>query len=337
MAAAERIYRWTDEDGTVHYSDKIPPDKVDRGHTRITDTGIAVESVPPTKTLEERLREEELERLRIQQQRLIEQQAEADKVLLRTYRSPDDLVMAREGKLAGIDALIGVARNHIRRQQEWLMDLYAEAADLERAGKPVPEHVRDSIQKSEATIREAYAGIIEQEQQKQDIREAFDRDLKRYRQLAGLPDDRMPARTLGASETFDRESIPNLVTCSDRTRCDALWRLARDFVGQQATTPIRMTRDNLIVTATPRKPDEIGLILSRIRDREGDGAVLFLDVQCQARRGDSQECLDPRAAVLLRSFREALGRTPASHATPSTQSPPADQGADTFIGKQVQQ
>lgn len=318
-SSAGQIYRWTDEDGSVHYSDKIPPAKVDRGHTKFTDTGVAVEDVPAVKTPEERRREEALERLRRQQQRLIEQQTVADNRLLRTYRSVDDLVMARNGQLAGIDAVIGVARNHIRRQQDWLMDLYAQAADLERAGTPVPGHLRSSIANAEESIRDAYARILKRERQKQEIRESFARDLKRYRKLVGLPKGGAADQGKETADAAAMAELKNLVACADRRECQALWQRAAAFVRSRSTTPVHTAGENLIVTAAPSTPQDISLILTRIEDKDGLGATLFLDVQCLARRRDTKGCHDPRAEALLDEYHRVLTETPA--ATSATAGP----------------
>ena len=153
-ADGPKMFRWVDENGVVHYTDQIPPNEIDKGHAELSKQGVRVDQVPPIQTLEEIQRERELERLRAQQDRLVEQQKAADRVLLRTFRSVDDLLMARDGKLAAIDVVIQVARGNIRRQQDWLRNLRADAANLERAGKPVPQHMTESIGKTERFIRD---------------------------------------------------------------------------------------------------------------------------------------------------------------------------------------
>jgi len=317
VSSAAQIYRWVDEDGSVHYSDKIPPEKVERGHTRFTDTGVAVENVPAVKTPEERQREAALERLRRQQQRLIEQQTAADNRLLHTYRSIDDLILARNGQLAGIDAVIGVARNHIRRQQDWLMDLYAQGADLERAGKPVPGHLRNSIASAEESIREAYARIVKRERQKQEVRESFSRDLQRYRKLVGLRRGRAADQAEETPDTAAMAQLKNLVACAEQHECQALWRRAVAFVQEHSTTPVHTAGEHLLVTAAPSTAQDISLILTRIEDKDGRGATLFLDVQCLARSGNAEACQDHRAETLLEQYHRVLTERSATASAPA--------------------
>ena len=40
--AQAKLYRWVDEDGKVHYSDKVPPQAIQGEHTRLNERGIPV-------------------------------------------------------------------------------------------------------------------------------------------------------------------------------------------------------------------------------------------------------------------------------------------------------
>lgn len=187
-AVAQVFNRWVDDQGNVHYSDVIPPTEIDKGRTLLSPGGVRVDTVPPQKTPEQIQRERELERLRVQQERMREQQRADDRVLLNTFQSVDDLIMTRDRNLSDIDSLIQFKKSNIRRQQDWLTELRKEAADLERSGKPIPDQLNTRIESTEHAIEDTLAAIVEREQQKREIRKKFDRDLERLRQLKRLPD-----------------------------------------------------------------------------------------------------------------------------------------------------
>ncbi len=309
---AAKMFRWVDENGVVHYTDQIPPNQVDKGHAQLTNQGVRVEVVPPAQTIEEIQRERELERLRAQQERLVEQQKAADRVLLRTFRSVDDLLMARDGKLAAIDVVIQVARGNIRRQQEWLRNLRTEAADLERAGKSVPQHVTEGIGKSERYIRESYATIVDREQQKEGVRADFDRDLKRFRQLKDIPEDKAEQ-----PKEPSRLALRNLVTCESSAQCDQYWALAVAYAKAHATTAIQTLGANILITAPPETRDDLSLTLSRIQEKDGAAASIFLDLQCKNQASNDTGCGDERALKVLSAFHDAVTAATAPPPVPA--------------------
>ena len=139
-AQAGKLYRWVDEEGNVHYTDQIPADQVDRSRDELSDKGVRTATVPRAKTKEEREEERRVEQLRAEQQRLIEKQQAADRVLLRTFRSQDDIVMAMGGKLAAISVMIKITQGNIRRHQKKLADLQHQAATSQggAAGNQAP-------------------------------------------------------------------------------------------------------------------------------------------------------------------------------------------------------
>ena len=42
-AGAQKVYRWVDEDGNVHYTESLPPGFKDTGHDVLNERGIVVD------------------------------------------------------------------------------------------------------------------------------------------------------------------------------------------------------------------------------------------------------------------------------------------------------
>ena len=175
----------------MHYTDTLPPAQAGRGYSEINDRGIVVGTTAPPKTPEDIQREEELKKLRDAADRAKKQQEAADRVLLQTFRSVDDMIMARDGRLASIDVLVQVTRSNIRRQQD-LLRVCLRCARMRPTWSARASPSRSSqttvSDKTELAIQDAYSDILDREQQKQEIYATFAADLKRFRQLKGLPE-----------------------------------------------------------------------------------------------------------------------------------------------------
>lgn len=309
-AQAGKMYRWVDAEGNTHYTDKIPADQVDRSRQELSDKGIRTATVPRAKTKEEVEEERRLEQLRAEQQRLIEKQQAEDRVLLRTFRSEDDMMMARDGKLAAIDVMIKVTQGNIRRHQKKLADLQHQAATQERAGKAAPTALVNNIDSTLRTINEAYAGIERREQEKSAIRQTFDQDLKRFQELKNL--DRKPAET--EAEELAADSLPNLFRCPDPQSCDEAWTRAETFVRKNATTPMQMLSDNIIMTAAPAEERDISITVSRLDNQESGRTVLFMDLFCKDTPVGKEHCQSDRVSSIRQEFRPAVEATDGKQA-----------------------
>ena len=296
-----RLYRWVDEAGAVHYTDTLPPAQAERGHAEMSEKGLVVDTTEAAKTPEELQREEEAKRTRLAAERAKKEQEAADQMLLRTFGSVDDMIMARDGNLASVDAMIRLTRGNIRRQQDLLRKLRADAADLERTGKPIPPHLGNAIGNSEKSIREAYAAIVEREQQKQEIRARSARDTKRYRQLKNISEAAKAEQEEGADTKLN-----NLVPCTGAAACDQLWARASAYVRQHATTAVQASGPNIMMTAPPTGDDDVNLTLSRIPDKQGSGATLFLDAECKPALNGDSTCKSPAAQRILDGFSAAV-------------------------------
>jgi len=300
-AQGSQLYRWVDEQGNVNYTDKIPASQSEKGHIELSEDGMRVRTVAPAKTAEQIQRERELERLRAQQQRLIDQQKAEDRVLLRTFRNTDDLIMVRDGKLSALDVMIQVTKGNVRRQQDWLTHLRAEAADLERAGEPVTDRLQDRIAAAERSLNQAMGTILERERQKQEIRETFARDLKRFQQLQDITEEAPQEQ-----QSQQPSELANLIECRDKAECERMWQQALGYLRQHATVPIETAGDDVAMTQPPLSIKDIALTVSRIWDQNRSSAVIFLDLQCRSYNTSADACRTEPRRDILNAFRSTL-------------------------------
>jgi hypothetical protein len=80
-AETERVYKWVDEDGQIHYGDSIPPEFSDLPKQVLNDHGITVDHLEGRKTPEQLAAEKQARELALQK----ELQNRADQALLQTY------------------------------------------------------------------------------------------------------------------------------------------------------------------------------------------------------------------------------------------------------------
>ena len=92
-------YKWVDDKGIVHYSDKMPADAVNRGHIELDKQGVLIKKTDAALSADEvRKRAADAERQR-QEAKEREVLARRDRALLASYTREEDLVVARSRAL----------------------------------------------------------------------------------------------------------------------------------------------------------------------------------------------------------------------------------------------
>lgn len=109
----------------------------------------------------------------------------ADRVLLATFSSVDDMELARDGRLAAIESQIRLTENQIEKLETNLASIIKNAADMERQGKTPPERIRDDIASVREQIARNEAFIADKRAEQDAVREEFAADIARFRELKG--------------------------------------------------------------------------------------------------------------------------------------------------------
>lgn len=294
-----KLYKWVDETGKTHYTDKLPPEQAQKSRSELSKEGIEINRVDRAKTPEEVAREKELERLRKERERLIEKQKAEDRVLLRTFRSEDDIIMAMEGKLTAIDVMIGITKSNINQSKMQLTDMQSRAASLERIGKTPPKKLLRDITSTRKQLKNNYASIISKEKDKEAIKNKTDADLKRFRELQKLNTKR-PTEIKRKTRTSQLDYV---VPCSTTAICDTYWEKGKEYALKHATTKVELTSDSVIMTATPKQDNGISITLSRISSDESNNEHIFFDLQCKDSKKGKELCKGEEVQKIKNGFK----------------------------------
>lgn len=110
--AQASLYRWVDDDGKVHFSDKVPPAMAQKGHTSLNKNGIESEKVSSSEELkkeaEEANKKQEVLAEMTESKKAEAEQKRKDDQLLALYDSREELVSVFQKKLSLIDRSIGI-------------------------------------------------------------------------------------------------------------------------------------------------------------------------------------------------------------------------------------
>ena len=182
-AVAERMFKWTDNEGQVHYGNRIPPEFARTERREINERGRTVKVYEAAKTPEEIATAKKAAALESRKKALDEKQAIHDHSLLATYASEQDMQLARDGKVASIEALLQLTSSRIVSMKQRLLGLTEEAATYERSGKQLPGFLERQIKNLRAQITKNDVFVKEKAQELEDLNRQFDTDISRYIEL----------------------------------------------------------------------------------------------------------------------------------------------------------
>lgn len=174
-AADARMYRYQDDNGQMVISNTVPQEATVRGYEILNSRGRVVERVAPAPTEEELAAREAEERRRAAEA----EQREADRALLRRFSHPDEAIRAMHRKIRELESLNQLKRGNISVIVSQLDSEQSRAADLERAGREVPDTTLQRIDRLQSQIQDIEREIEAQNREIEAIRDAYLQDIER--------------------------------------------------------------------------------------------------------------------------------------------------------------
>ena len=297
---AKKLYRWVDEKGNVTFSDQVPPDQVQHKRETLNEKAEVLQVLDKARTPEELAQQKRLEDLRKEQDKIIAKQAAADKVLLATYRTLDDLNRALENKMALLDGKRRVIESNKQRFEQQLVQQQQQAANLERNAQKVPEKLLKDIASTQQQIESIQQELARHELERQAVEREFKADITRFEFLAkgqNDSDSETKESTLAASNANNEIG---LFICQDAEHCEKAWKIATEFVHQNSTTGRDVETEKLVMSAAPVNDQDFSLSISKLT--QGNTQQIFLDIRCKSSNIGRELCGSEKAQAIRRSF-----------------------------------
>jgi hypothetical protein len=183
----DRVYKVVDEDGQIFYGDTIPPEYSDRPKEVLNEHAVTVDHLEGRKTEEQLVAEAKARELEMQK----ELQLRADKALLATYLSVEEIVMHRDRRIELFQAQSRVTELYLRNLERRLTKLKREAAKYrpysEDPDAPlISEDLVADINETQSTIARHQKNLLKFQEDEAQMVARFEGDINRFKALKGL-------------------------------------------------------------------------------------------------------------------------------------------------------
>ncbi|MGD8524953.1 MAG: hypothetical protein PVJ63_01795 [Thioalkalispiraceae bacterium] len=185
-ASQAAVKCWKNKEGVRECGQAVPPEYSQQRIEILNSKGVVVKVIERAKTPEELEEFRRQEKLRKAREREKAAQKRRDLILLQTYTTEKDLLLARKQNLRAVEGIISITNSNTSTLKENLKVLEKRAADFERAGEQPPEDLLKDMENLKSQIRDNEEFISKKVQALQETEKKFDADLKRFRELKGI-------------------------------------------------------------------------------------------------------------------------------------------------------
>ena len=153
FAAQAKMYKWVDEEGQMHFGDKIPPQYQVKAHDELNSSGVVTQHRKAAKTVEEKAEEYRLERERKKVALELKRKQQRDRVLLDTYTTERDLVVARDSRIEAIESQINLAETIINDSNKKLEALEKKITQIKASNRDVPPDLYKKVDSESQQVK----------------------------------------------------------------------------------------------------------------------------------------------------------------------------------------
>ena len=147
-----KMYKWVDEKGQMHFGDSIPVKYQLKAHDEINESGVVVKRNSAAKTAEERRIERQLAKKSEAALEKEKKKKQRDRVLLDTYTTERDLLLARDSRLDAVGSQIKLADSIVRDSNKKIASLEKRVLIIEKSNREVPADLYKQIEGQQQQI-----------------------------------------------------------------------------------------------------------------------------------------------------------------------------------------
>lgn len=185
------VYRWTDNEGVMHYGDRIPPEFAATGHTVLNKQGIEIDRIDGEKTAEEKAEQKRRAELIAEQRKTRDAALLRDKVLLSTYLSIDEIEALRDRRIELVAGQIRVTQIYLDNLREKILKLEKEAQrfspySTNANARPIDEKLSRELSDTLDSIMLYEQNLARSRREQNQLMAKFSADIDRFKELHAL-------------------------------------------------------------------------------------------------------------------------------------------------------
>lgn len=175
-AQGTRVYKWQDEHGNVHYSDRLPASQMASNRQVLNRDGVRIRELDPPPPVAQETAAERQEVLR---------SARRDHALANSFNNENELRRVHEEQLGLIRSSLALARGNADKLEASLADQQDHLDSL--GSQRVPLQIQERVEHTRRMLEEQNNEIVRLEARYDTLLLQQSQELRRYRELAGAP------------------------------------------------------------------------------------------------------------------------------------------------------
>lgn len=196
QAADGTTYKWTDENGVVHYGDHVPARYAKQRTEVLNRQGVTVRVHEAEKTPEQLMEEMRLRQLENEKKAAEAARRAYDRALIDSYASVEEILQTRQRRLNAVDGQIIFTTHHLNQLKNQISTIEAEISRLTERQRnkgiknpSVPKRLTDELEQAVQNHAEYEAILEEQYLDQARIRIKYAEDIERYKMLRGIGEE----------------------------------------------------------------------------------------------------------------------------------------------------
>jgi Domain of unknown function (DUF4124) len=185
---AAKLFRWVDQDGEVHYGDRVPPNEVKLDREELNKYGVTVRALSHELTQQERETLKRQQAIEAAEQQRILAASLRDNVLLSTYLSIGEIEALRNRRKELLDGQIKVTELYLSNLQEKVNELQKDASRFQPYNPdpnapPIPNQLAKELSNSLKSILVYDQTLADTRDKKFKLVSKFNSDIDRFQHL----------------------------------------------------------------------------------------------------------------------------------------------------------
>jgi chromosome segregation ATPase len=190
-ATAQQTYKWVDDKGIVHYTDKLPTEPLNSGATVLNKQAVPIRSIDAPLTPAQRAAKEEEQRRAATAAKAREETERADRALMQSFSSEQEIMDSKARAIAPLEGQIQAAQAYVAQLNIRKTDLEARKAAL--GSKPVPDAIERDLESINDELGKQATLIDTRRQELVQTSAHYDAFALRWSELKGAADAKTSA------------------------------------------------------------------------------------------------------------------------------------------------